>query len=188
MIIPVIAGICLGTGLVMINDKSVQKMFNVDGYLIRNPKDTESAKRLAFLSSLTLKLFSAIRASRIHMKHPGCVTLLERFKCPNKKCNIQEKSYKHDSLAAYTVDKKLIGMCMKHKDKHEDKNTMIFVYIHELAHVMSTAIDHGDEFWNNFEYLLNIADQAELYTYQPFHENNGSYCGHSIKYTPYIKY
>jgi hypothetical protein len=189
MLSAAVTGVGLAACAVYVQDKmNTKKMYTIDGYTIRSPNDIESVRRLKKLSAITLQLFDVIRASNVHKKHKGCMTLLKRFKCPNSKCDIKEREYKHGNQAAYTVNKKHIGMCMTHNGKHEDINTMVYVYIHELAHVMSTSLDHGTEFWDNFEYILSIADKAGLYKYQPFHENNGSYCGHSIKYTPYIKY
>ena len=41
--------------------------------------------------------------------------------------------------------------------------TLTFVAIHELSHVMSIDIGHGDEFWTNFKFLLENAEDAGIY-------------------------
>jgi hypothetical protein len=75
---------------------------------------------------------------------------------------------------------------MKHKGEYVDENTMVFVYLHELAHVMSENYAHDEEFWNNFAYLLEIAVKHNLYSYEAYHVNNIHFCGEKINYTPYI--
>ena len=45
-----------------------------------------------------------------------------------------------------------------------DENTLTFVGIHELGHIMSKTIGHNDEFWSNFKFLLDIAVEHKLYT------------------------
>lgn len=169
-----------------IHDKD-ERMHEVDGYDVRDPNDTESLRRLKHLSKITIQLQKILRKNMKYAAHPGCKKLLERFECPDGVCRIQEKSYEFDHLAAYSVDKgKLIGICTRHEGKYMDENTMIFVYLHELSHIMSDQYAHDDEFWNNFSFLLEIAISHNLYVYQPFHVNNVNYCGENIEFTPYI--
>ena len=168
-------------------DVKDENMQEVDGYKVRDPTDTESLRRLKRLSEITIQLQNILRKNIKYATHPGCKKLLERFECPDGVCRIQEKSYEFDHLAAYSVDKgKLIGICTKHEGEYVDENTMIFVYLHELSHIMSEQYAHDDAFWNNFAYLLEIAISHNLYVYQPFHMNNVNYCGENIEFTPYI--
>jgi len=167
-------------------DLRKEQMYEVDGYKVRNPSDTESIRRLKLLSKVTVSLQKIIRKNTKHASHAGCKKLLERFECPDGVCRIQEKSHEFDHLAAYSVDKgKLIGMCTNHEGEYTDENTMIFVYLHELAHIMSEEYAHDVEFWNNFSDLLEIAISHNLYVYQPFHVHNINYCGENIEFTPY---
>ena len=45
-------------------------------------------------------------------------------------------------------------------------NTLVFVAIHELGHVMSVSVGHTDEFWNNMRYLLKHAIEQGIYIEQ----------------------
>ncbi len=169
-----------------IYDLRKDDMHDVDGYQVRNPSDTETIRRLKLLSQVTISLQKIVSKNIKYTTHVGCKRLLERFECPDGVCRIQEKSHDFEHLAAYSVDKgKLIGICTNHKGEYTDENTMIFVYLHELAHVMSDEYGHDDEFWNNFSYLLEIAISHNLYVYQPFHVQNINYCGENIMFTPY---
>ena len=58
-------------------------------------------------------------------------------------------------FTAYSEDKgKKLAFCLrKYKDKMTliDVNTLSFVAIHELGHLMTESIGHKDEFWNNYK-------------------------------------
>ena len=62
-------------------------------------------------------------------------------------------------LTAYSENKgETIAFCLNVKKKTSnnfvDINTLTFVAIHELGHVMSKTVGHNDEFWENFKFLL----------------------------------
>ena len=44
-----------------------------------------------------------------------------------------------------------------------DENTLVFVALHELSHVMSKSVGHTDEFWQNFKFLIENAKEANIY-------------------------
>lgn len=162
-------------------------MYIVDGYKVRDPNDKETLRRLKLLSSMTTRLFVIIRSNVKYANHPGCKRLLERYQCPDDVCRVQEKGYAYDHYAAYSVDKgKLIGICTVHEGKHVEENTMKYVFLHELAHIMSVTYDHDQAYWDNFAYLLEIAIAHGVYVYEPFHVKNVHFCGENIQYTPYI--
>ena len=83
----------------------------------------------------------------------------------------------------------------------------MFVAIHELAHVMTKSIGHGDDFWNNMRYLLSVAIRTHapkkydpksnfytenmngkppefIYTYEDYSQKSSPYCGTDISTTP----
>ena len=61
---------------------------------------------------------------------------------------------------AYSENKgeKLAFCTTKNKNGSEliDENTLTFVALHELAHIMSKTIGHNTEFWNNSNFLTKI--------------------------------
>lgn len=83
-----------------------------------------------------------------------------------------------------------IGMCIRSGNdfKHiHDINTIKFVFIHELAHVISLSEQHTEEFWKNFKYLLDVSytnDLMELIDYN-IKDNQVEYCGMNITYSPF---
>ena len=66
-----------------------------------------------------------------------------------------------------------------------DENTLTFVGIHELGHCMSEKIGHGDEFWQNFHFLLKNAVKIGIYEPVDYKKNNIVYCGMPITDNPY---
>ena len=90
---------------------------------------------------------------------------------------------------AYSEDKgKKLAFCTtttKKGDNLIDENTLTFVGIHELGHVMSKSIGHKDEFWQNFKFLLEIAVKHKLYTPIDYKKNPKQYCGMEITDNPY---
>lgn len=71
---------------------------------------------------------------------------------PEKQLNLPVKC----SNESYTYQKRKIYLCVK----DTDYNTLMYVYLHELAHSITTPKEkdpHGKEWKKNFEMLLNHA-------------------------------
>lgn len=79
--------------------------------------------------------------------------------------------------SAYTENKAMITLCLKDPKNGEfyDMNTIMYVALHELAHMTSKGWGHGDEFKKNFAELLRRA--AKLGIYDPRKPMPPSYCG-----------
>ena len=67
-----------------------------------------------------------------------------------------------------------------------DENTLTFVAIHELGHVMSESIGHKKEFWQNFKFLLKNAVKMGIYEPKDYKSNPKKYCGMTITDNPYF--
>lgn len=92
-------------------------------------------------------------------------------------------------LTAYTENKgEKMAFCVTRKKngtKLIDENTLTFVAIHELAHVMTKAHHHKDEFWHNFKFLLVQAKQIGVYIPEDYKKAPKTYCGMQITDNPY---
>jgi hypothetical protein len=95
-------------------------------------------------------------------------------------------------LTAYSENKgEKIAFCLnetKTGNKLIDMETLTFVAIHELSHVMSNDVGHGDEFWVNFKFLLENAERVGVYKNIDYKESPKSYCGMTITDNPYFDY
>jgi len=70
-----------------------------------------------------------------------------------------------ESDAAYVINKKYMSFCLKDFKtiSVEILNLLTYVGIHEMAHVMSDETGHGDEFKENFKFLLNYSKKLNYY-------------------------
>ena len=92
-------------------------------------------------------------------------------------------------LTAYSENKgEKIAFCLS-KSKNSstliDMNTLTFVAIHELSHVMTKTIGHKQEFWQNFKFLLENAKAANIYQPIDYKKSPQGYCGMTITDNPY---
>lgn len=67
-----------------------------------------------------------------------------------------------------------------------DENTLTFVALHELSHIMSKSVGHNDEFWNNFKFLIQLAVKNNIYTAVDYGKKSADYCGMKITDNPYF--
>jgi hypothetical protein len=87
---------------------------------------------------------------------------------------------------SFIKNKRIIVLCMRSKDdgKLHEENTLLFVVIHELAHMMNDKYGHGSDFWGLFKFLLNCAVEMGIYEPVDYKEKNVKYCGMTIEYSP----
>jgi len=93
------------------------------------------------------------------------------------------------SYTAYSENKgEKLAFCTtttKKGDKLIDDNTLTFVGIHEIAHIMTKSIGHTKEFWKNMKYLLKNAAKIGIYTPIDYKRKPKEYCGMKITDNPY---
>lgn len=93
------------------------------------------------------------------------------------------------SYTAYSENKgEKLAFCTtttKKGDNLIDENTLTFVAIHELSHIMTKSVGHTTEFWQNFKYLLTNAIKINLYTAVDYKKKPVNYCGLKIHDNPY---
>lgn len=65
---------------------------------------------------------------------------------------------------SFTINKEDVYLCLKDEnDKYYHDNMLIYVYIHEVSHLVSKSIGHTSEFHENFKQLLNKAVELKIY-------------------------
>lgn len=90
---------------------------------------------------------------------------------------------------SYSVNKgESIHLCLRQRQATDESlvraDVIIFVALHELAHVCTESIGHDATFWNNFGWLLQEAELAGIYQRQNFQAHPASYCGIYITDSP----
>jgi len=94
------------------------------------------------------------------------------------------------SYTAYSENKgEKVAFCLNRSKNNNDdlidENTLTFVAIHELSHVMTKSIGHKSEFWENFKFLLENAKEAGIHNPVDYKKEPREYCGMKIHDNPY---
>ena len=107
----------------------------------------------------------------------------------NLKYTDYEEAEHEENSSSYTINKgELISVCLRQKNSDKsfhDLNMLMFVIIHELAHVMSLSIGHNKEFMINFKFLLHEAVEIDIYKPTNYEIDNVNYCGVDVTHNPY---
>jgi hypothetical protein len=150
-------------------------------YLVRNVSDKEDAANM--LAKIRQNLERVVEYLKENNISDERVQLLVNRFNPD----VLSESLPNTSYTSYSVDKgKKIVFCLRSKDdknKLIDMNTIMFVAIHELAHIMTKSIGHTEEFWDNMRYLLKIGIKVGVYQKVDYSKNPVQYCGISISST-----
>jgi hypothetical protein len=158
---------------------------SVDGnrYCVRDRQKLELAADL--LAKVTQKCKDLV--AYMEKKHPEDPRVKKLVKGFNPK-SINE-TLPTSELTAYSENKgEKIAFCLnttKNGDKLIDLDTLTFVAIHELSHIMTTSIGHKQDFWQNFKFLLINAKEANIYQPINYKKEPVEYCGMTIHDNPY---
>jgi hypothetical protein len=110
------------------------------------------------------------------------IQLTNNFRPNNIKEGVSKPGY-----TSYSINKgEQIVLCLRNKGSDElvDMNTMMFVVLHEFAHLASVSIGHTEEFWDNFRWILEESMNIGIYTKQDFNKESVEYCGMDITSSP----
>lgn len=154
---------------------------NVDSrrYLVKNLPDKKKAANM--LGRLNQRLVRLIKKMSVRFPNDESVKRLKKNFRPE---NVSEGSEKH-TYTSYSVNKgERIVFCLRARDGSErfvPFNVLMYVAIHELAHLMTLEIGHPPVFWENFKRLLKFAIDEGLYEHEDYSKNPTPYCGLMIK-------
>ena len=154
-------------------------------YLVVNDsKKQEVANTLARLRNKIDKLVSHM--TRRFPDDRNVKLLKERIVDNFDENNIIENA-PNGQYTSYSLNKgEKLYFCVRQADNTMvDDNTLMFVALHEMAHLMTENIDnHNDEFWAHMRELISNAIELGLYRYQNYRTSPMEYCGINIKNTP----
>lgn len=150
-------------------------------YLVRNRKDSKQAANT--LATIKKHLQAIVKyLEENHISDPKVQRLIAKFRPEQISESLPNTNY-----TSYSVNKgEKIVFCIRSKKTHKlvDINTMMFVAIHELAHIMTKSIGHTDEFWENMKYLLQKGIKIGVYKDEDYRNNPKPYCGTQITDSP----
>jgi hypothetical protein len=90
---------------------------------------------------------------------------------------------------SYTVDKgKELHMCVrrKHDRTLHTVDELVFVALHELAHMGNPTWGHEADFWEVFKFLLIEAHASGIHVPTDYSISPLVYCGLTVGYNPYF--
>jgi hypothetical protein len=147
-------------------------------------KDTTNAVEL--MARLHIEMTNFVNDLKIkYPKNDGINRLAIGF----NRLKIEEAPNEDDSTS-YTVNKgDLMALCLREKNgdhPFHNYNTLQFVIIHEMAHIMSISEGHNDEFVTNFQFLLRDAHKLGYYQPVDYRTNPITYCGLRVTNNPFF--
>ena len=102
------------------------------------------------------------QAREYYLQKDDMLHELKRIISPVHKKILDVKLY--EGSKSYTINKEKIYLCLKDENGHYyNKNMLIYVTLHELAHVLNDDIGHTDSFHEKFEELLDKATELGIY-------------------------
>jgi predicted metal-dependent hydrolase len=163
----------------------VESHFSGKEYLVQNTENkTTSADLLAKLESNMYKL----RNYLVENKN------LEKYKSNLKYIDLLEKNLNTDrthiyegtdevGYTSYSVNKgEEIVFCLKSKETKEfhDINLILYVAIHEMAHIGCPEVGHTQLFKEIFAFFITEAIELNIYKYENYATNPVEYCGMTL--------
>ena len=157
-------------------------------YLVQNfPDKQKAADTLAHIASRCQKLI-------VHLKSASPKSeVTRRLVAKYRPESVSEGPVNNGKLTTYTVNKgEEMVFCLRSRGKsleHDDDdihrlNMLMFVAIHEMAHIASVTVNHTPEFRKNFRFLLRHAVNAGVYQDEKFDINPKYYCGTLVSDNP----
>lgn len=156
----------------------------VDGreYTVQSLPDKQDAADL--LAGIRAKMETLMgHLTKMYPDDERTIALQQNFRSDRISEGAENEKY-----TSYSVNKgEKIVFCLRSRDSSKklmDINTMMFVALHEVAHVASKEVGHTQEFWDNFRWLLEEAIQIGVYREHDFRSKPVPYCGIMITDSP----
>lgn len=162
----------------------VRHKTNGKDYLVQDLPDKDKAcERMASIQDKIEKLFKRYNDDPATAAEPRIQTMISRFR-PENMC----ESDIRDSTTSYSENKgDRIVVCLRQKTEGYplvEENTVMFVVLHEIAHLMTFSIGHTPEFWANFRRILQDSIAVGIYQNVNYTHDPKPYCGIQITDSP----
>jgi hypothetical protein len=164
--------------------KCVVSSVNGNKYCVRERKKLENAADLLASTANKCKELVDYVADK-YPDNENVQRMKEKFNPKNISETLPTSEY-----TAYSENKgEKLAFCLNtEKNKNDeliDGDTLLFVAIHELSHIMTKSIGHKTEFWDNFKFLLKEAKEANIHNPVDYKNNPRQYCSMKIRDNPY---
>jgi hypothetical protein len=165
------------------NRETVESKVDHHEYLVQSKPDKQIA------ADLLAKIRQNLDALKHHLEKmypddPRTKRIVQRFDSER----ISEGGDESKDYTSYSVNKgEKIVFCLRARDgsdDFEDINMLMFVAIHELAHIATDEEGHTDTFWENMKFLLEEGINIGIYIQQDFSQSPQEYCGMQVTSSP----
>ena len=157
-------------------------------YLVQDlPNKKEAAEMLALIKGNMDKVKNYY-AQEEFVSDPTAKNLVDRY---NPQSIMENSMTSTDTSYSENKGEKIV-LCLRDKTNPPgypfvDINTVMFVVLHEMAHLMTAELStgkHTPEFWANFRRLLEDASRIGIYTPVNYSKSPVDYCGMKITDSP----
>jgi hypothetical protein len=166
------------------NEVTFIEGFDSNKYLVRNLPDKNDAANM--LAQLRFDLLNFINEICEEMEEKTednedneyykYIKMIQK-KLPD---SIIKESSANSEHTSYSINKgEELVFCLRSKvtNKLHDINDILYVAVHEIAHIGCPEIGHTPLFKKINYYLLNKATEKNLYKYENYRIQNKEYCG-----------
>ena len=186
-----IAAVSIGAALAYAISQGPRNLIQMQGpdgqmYGMQNlPNKEEAVGLMSRIKENLNKLYVHYNSEPALAADPPVKRFLERYKP-----DVFVENDMGSSDTSYSENKgQKIVVCLRDKTKAPqypliDQNTIMFVMLHEMAHLMTETIGHTQEFWTNFRRILGDAVQIGIYTPVNYASRPTPYCGMTITDSP----
>ena len=162
------------------NDDVIYINIKNENFLVRNLYDKEiAAQTLLDIKNNLISIINKINNEKdINEYHDYTKKIEKRLKT----VKIRESS-PNSSYTSYTINKgEEMVFCIRSKNDNSihDMNELLYVAIHEMAHIGCPEIGHTELFKKINIFLLSKAILYNIYNYKNYNINNIEYCGMNI--------
>jgi len=156
---------------------------------------SEAADRLAELNGRVVALLRHLRAKYVRgsasVYHPARRAAVELLLARYNQDNLAENSPRDPTGdTAYSLNKgAIVAICLRDRtspDSIHDIEILTFVTLHEMAHIaiVENTSNHPLNFWRVFRFLLDEAENAQIFVSPHYAENPVNYCGKLVDFSP----
>jgi len=161
----------------------VKSVINNKDYLVRDESDKDKASNLLATLDNNIQILKTHLYDNKNGKYKEYEKYIDQLYSRIEHCEISETS-PGSSYTSYSVNKgEEIVFCLRSKkfnDRLHDINLLMYVALHELAHVGCPEYGHTDLFKDIFSFFTKTAVELRIYEKINFEEDPSEYCGMMI--------
>jgi hypothetical protein len=186
-----IAAVGVGAALAYALTQGPRNTIRIQGpdgqtYEMQNlPNKEQAVALMAKIKGNLVKLYEHNKSEPALMADPPVSRFVSRF---SPDVFVENDMSSKDTSYSENKGQKIV-VCLRDKVKAPhypliDENTVMFVMLHEMAHLMTETIGHTQEFWANFKRILHDAVQIGIYHPVNYAQRPTPYCGMTISDSP----